>query len=416
MADPFTDVTVLNYNDDAPSDDASAVPSNRITWAGVKTEIGDPLKTAIESLNTNIGAAADKLVGGGGVTSSGAPYTVQATDQGKLVNITSAGTLTTATAATVGAPFVHPVRNASSGTLTIDGAGSETIDGETTITLPAGAGVILFTDGTNWFTAGRGNIQGASSFVQALPRGYLAGLGLSNGTDSDHDIDIAVGECRDAADSFDFTISSTHTKRIDASWASGTGNGGLASAVSLSADTTYHMFLVDDGSNGIEAGFDTSLTATNLLSDSGGTKYRRIGSVVTDGSANILGFVQDGDHFQFTALEQDHSYTPGSTSAELKALTVPTGLRVLADLLATLESTSGEVNILFSDPSTSDEAGATQTSSLRDAQISSASGLASGQFLIRTNTSSQIRSRSGSTSATVTLTTRGWYDTRGRDA
>lgn len=409
MGDPYTDVTVLNYNDNAPADDGSEVPANRVNWSTVKDEIGDPLKTAIESVNTNVGGAFDKIVGGAGITSTTAPYTVQAGDQGKLVVVTSAGTVTTATAATVGAPFVHAVLNNSSGTVTIDGAGSETVDGQTTIDLPAGSGVILYNSGTAWFTTGRGRVQGSSSYVEALPRSYLAGLKLSNnGTDAQHDIDISAGECKDAADSFDFSNSASHTKRIDASWASGTGNGGRASAVSLTADTTYHVFAVDDGSSGTEFGFDTSVTATNLLSDTGGSKYRRIGSVITDGSANILGFTQKGDWFVYDtppALSVNDA-TPGTT-ANTGTLDTPNGIITTAIVNGLIAS---EDQTVYLSAITSADVAASTTAS----PLGTLGDDAPNPAFVITNTSRQIRYRA-TTNAAVRIATIGWIDERGRD-
>ena len=57
MATPYTSVTVTDYNANPPSDDASQVASNQLNWSKHKTKLGDPLKTAIESINTNVAAA-----------------------------------------------------------------------------------------------------------------------------------------------------------------------------------------------------------------------------------------------------------------------------------------------------------------------------------------------------------------------
>lgn len=53
----YTSVTVSGYNASPPSDDGSEVASNRITWAGIKSKLGDPVKAAVESVNTNVAAA-----------------------------------------------------------------------------------------------------------------------------------------------------------------------------------------------------------------------------------------------------------------------------------------------------------------------------------------------------------------------
>lgn len=155
MGDPYTDVTVSGYNTSPPSDDGSEVASNRVAWSTVTGKVGGPLKAAIETMNSNVGGAVDKLIGGAGVTSTAINYTVQSSDQGKLVVVTASGrTITTPAAATEGSPFVFGVLNNSTGDATIDGSGSETVDGSASLTVPAGGGLILFTDGSNWFSAG----------------------------------------------------------------------------------------------------------------------------------------------------------------------------------------------------------------------------------------------------------------------
>lgn len=154
MADPYTDVTVQNYNLNAPADDGSQVPANEVTWAKGKEKLSDPLKTAIEAVNTNVGTAVDKL--SGGITAVVDDYTVLASDQGKVVKISVAGkTITSPTAATVGAPFKFGILNTSTGDVTFDGHLAETVDGALTVTIPAGRGVVVDTDGTNWFTEGQ---------------------------------------------------------------------------------------------------------------------------------------------------------------------------------------------------------------------------------------------------------------------
>lgn len=407
MGDPYVDVSVLNYNDGAPADDGSQVPANKVQWSTVKNEIGDPLKTAVESINTNVGSAVDKLMGGGGVTSVTPAYTVQASDQGKLVVATSSGTVTTATAATVGSPFVHGILNNSSGTLTVEGAGSETVDGQTNITLPPGAGVVLFTDGTNWLTTGRGKVQGAESYVTSLPRGYRSGCNISNNaTDTEHDIDFSAGAVRDAGDSKNITLSSSLTKRIDASWSTGDNGGGLASAVSLSANTTYHCFVVDKTDGTFDAGFDTSLTATNLLSDSGGSAYRYCGSVVTDSSSNILQFIRAGNHFTWVTSVQDNNGTV-STSRVNVALTVPTGIRVMADIFGYTTSSGAGWVLFITNPDLTDEAAGTGSGNCHAVGELNGDNF-QGQFM--TDTSGRISIKASQASTTVRLKTRGFLN------
>jgi hypothetical protein len=52
----YSSVTVTGYNVSPPPDDGSQVSSNVADWAGIKDKLTDPLKTAIESINTNVGS------------------------------------------------------------------------------------------------------------------------------------------------------------------------------------------------------------------------------------------------------------------------------------------------------------------------------------------------------------------------
>lgn len=246
-----------------------------------------------------------------------------------------------------------------------------------------------------------------------LPRNFLSGLNTSNGTDTDHDIDIAAGECRDTTNTANLSFSAPHTKRIDASWVSGSGNGGLASAVSLTANTTYHLCAVDDGAGNTEAGFDTSLTAANLLSDTGGSQYRRIWSVITDASNNIIPYTQEGDENYFNTIPVlDYDALAGS-SLVTTAVTTPNGITVLARLNVFV----GDDTVYFSHPNATDQTpvqNAAPLQSIGEASGGTATSIG-GTVSVFTDTSSQITHRGVSGTATRRIATVGWNDTRGRN-
>lgn len=155
MADPYTNVSVVNFNTSPPPDDGSQTAANEITWQKHLDKLAQPLKTAIEAIDTNIDAAFAKIVGGGGVTTYGTTTTILTSDQGKLVRASNSGiTLTTPDAASVGSPFVFAVLNDGGGDITLAGNGAQTINGEASLTLGDRHGALVFTDGSNWFAAG----------------------------------------------------------------------------------------------------------------------------------------------------------------------------------------------------------------------------------------------------------------------
>jgi hypothetical protein len=54
---PYTEVTISSYNANPPTDDGSSDASNTITWSGIKTKLGNPLNTAIPSVDDNVATA-----------------------------------------------------------------------------------------------------------------------------------------------------------------------------------------------------------------------------------------------------------------------------------------------------------------------------------------------------------------------
>lgn len=51
---PYSPVTVIGYNANPPADDGTQVGTNEITWAKHIEKIGGPLKTALESIDSNV--------------------------------------------------------------------------------------------------------------------------------------------------------------------------------------------------------------------------------------------------------------------------------------------------------------------------------------------------------------------------
>ena len=83
-----------------------------------------------------------------------AAYTVVAADRGDVLLCTGTWTLSLTGASTLANGFSIGVVNVSTGTITIDPSGSETVDGLTTKPLLPGQSCILITDGTAWRTVG----------------------------------------------------------------------------------------------------------------------------------------------------------------------------------------------------------------------------------------------------------------------
>jgi hypothetical protein len=274
-----------------------------------------------------------------------------------------------------------------------------------------GAGVVVGAPAGGDPGAGKLNaeeLQVGGVAVGGMPRSYLAGLGLANNaTDANNDIDIAAGAARADDNSADLVLSSGLTKRLDASWAVGTNQGGLDTGGKAS-NTWYHLWLIKRSDTGVvDALFSTSASAPAMPASY--TRKRRIGAARTDGSGNILGFVQTGNYFLWSNSIVDHSGTTISGSNVALALSVPHGTKVFAFFHARATSTGGEY-IKLSSPGQivlSTAANSIWTVAANaDVYVPGLLTDMSGQILARED---------GSAVATIVVETHAWADQRGRD-
>lgn len=257
-----------------------------------------------------------------------------------------------------------------------------------------------------------------------LPRGYIDGMIMepNTGTDPLTDILVNPGVAKDSINTLDFVHDDFTVKQLDATWAAGSDAGGRASAVSLTINTWYHVFAVDTSGGGQDFGFDTSTIAANLLTDTGGSKYRRIGSIFTDaGSPNIIPFIQFGDDFWWTTLREDFDSTIG-TSATTITLSVPLGIQVMARVRADAEGTN-DTSMLFTSPSQTDSVPADNYNDSVSCDIArqNTSNIDNTGFrahmTILTNTSREIRGRAtAGTNNFASVKTLGYIDIRGKNS
>lgn len=86
-------------------------------------------------------------------------------DAGTMIDATGSWTQTIAAAATLGELWFCYFRNSGTGIITIDPAGSETIDGRGTVRLYSGESVLIKGDGTSFYTFGRSKIVKIQEFA-----------------------------------------------------------------------------------------------------------------------------------------------------------------------------------------------------------------------------------------------------------
>lgn len=246
-----------------------------------------------------------------------------------------------------------------------------------------------------------------------LPKGYISGFIVSNGTDTTNDYDVTAGKCRDSTDSVDIIVTARTGKQLDASWAVGS-TAGLRSSSGL-ADGTWHLFAIAkaDGTSDIFA--HDAVDPTAVL-PSGYLYFRLFFSNLRESSANVQ-IIHEGNRVLRAVPKTSVDVNPASASAVTRSLHVPQGRKMQALVHITQRLQSGAtvtgINGLYTSLEQPDTA---PTVSLHDvhnfSSVSNASGI---EKIIRTNTSGQIRTRLDSSAPDVTLVivTLGWYDDRG---
>lgn len=253
----------------------------------------------------------------------------------------------------------------------------------------------------------------ARTNISAPLSGYLFGLTLSNNVgDPVNDIDIAVGQASSTeTQPVLMTLASTLTKRLDAAWAVGSGNGGLDTG--SIANTTYHVWLIQRSDTGVvDALFSTSATSPTMPTNY--DRKRRIGSIIRE-SAAIVGFSQNGDVFLRTTPVNDLANVVLSTTATLAALSVPSGIVVDALIRGSINNGATVLSsiVLITSPSETDRPPGVILGDY-DLQQQVVNVPVGYTEAVRTNTSRQIRFRSGNATTSTATTTYGWIDTRGR--
>lgn len=237
--------------------------------------------------------------------------------------------------------------------------------------------------------------------------GYLAGMGLSNDVSSPNTvIDIEPGVATDSGN-VSSIVSGPFTKATTGAWALGSGAPGMGNGLTITASTWYHVFAI------LNAGladvyFDTSVTGVNA--PGGTTAFRRIGSIKTDGAANILPFLQLANEFIWSNSMLDvNGDTTLSNSRKFYTLgSVPPGVFSMARVQIVFSNSIGSAFAGVSSPAVSSLAAATVGN-----PGPGTSGVA--QVLVRTNQSQQVAAQGNiGSDNTITFFTDGWIDDLGR--
>lgn len=324
-------------------------------------------------------------------------------------------------AATLGGTWMAVIKNIGVGSLTIDPNGAELIDGASTYVMLPGESALVTCNGSAFRTSLKelaldADLLALASTGMAAFSGLLYGLTLSNNVaDAVNDIDVAAGIAIDGSGAKFMSLAAGLTKRLDAAWAVGSGNGGLDTGAI--ANTTYHVWLILRSDTGVrDVLFSTSATSPTMPANY--DYKRRIGSIVRSGGA-ILAFVQNGDRFDLSVPISNGSANNPGTSAVSATTSVPSGIAVEAILAFGIyaNNTAGNTNYfgLLTSLAQADTAPSAtlRTISTTDDDDGNTQTVVQN---VMTNTSGQVRYRlsASNTGVDVILTTLGWFDRRGR--
>ena len=135
--------------------------TSNLTAAGVWNTVQYGAATSIANASalagTGVVAVGPTLSQSVPVTAFNTNFTVGVTDRAKFYNWTGAsGTLELSSAALLGDNWFIYLRNSGTGNLTVDPAGTITIDGSTTLIFAPGDSAIIVSDGANFSTVGYG--------------------------------------------------------------------------------------------------------------------------------------------------------------------------------------------------------------------------------------------------------------------
>jgi hypothetical protein len=266
--------------------------------------------------------------------------------------------------------------------------------------------VAVMYDGTQF------NIIGNSA-TPPVPRSALAGLALSTAGAS-ATMTVAAGQAADSSNQVLMTLASA-TGKTTSAWAVGSGNGGLDTGA-VANGTWYHFYEIMRPDTGV-VDVLFSLSASSPTMPTNYTYKKRIGSGLTNGSAQWIAASQQGDEFLWSsATVLDQNATIGAARSLLTLASVPTGIKVWA-IINSVHSTAGSNEIVeVTSPDSPDEAPSATATPLGSRAVTAGATTSGGlRQIVRTNTSAQVAARSDTASTNLKIATLGWIDRRGRD-
>jgi len=233
--------------------------------------------------------------------------------------------------------------------------------------------------------------------------GWIYGLIPSNnGADATNDIDISAGQALDGTNVQNIILASSLTKRLDASWAVGSGNGGLDTGSIGNSD--YYIWLIKRSDTGVvDALFSLSSTAPTMPTD---YDYKRLigwfkrvsGAIVPFTAYEVAG---GGLEYLWTTPTLDINLANTLTSSRrTDAVKAPLNFSVEANINALIDD--GTISgVYIYCPDQADQAPNDTAAPLHTLRMAASNQPESANLKVRTSSAGLIAARA--TTATVNL-------------
>ena len=339
--------------------------------------------------------------------------------------LTLAASFTNPVSATVGYFVGMTIRfragNAGTGgaaTVNVNGAGVKSLkeaDGSTNpSSIPTIEDTMWRYDGTVFRKVNVTNATETSSGIALLPKQITI---TNNSGTPNTNINFSAGS-EISSDGTTQMLATAMTKILQASgsWAAGSGQNMLLTGARANS-STYHLFLIKNPTTGA-VDFAALLGVAGTTPDptavlpSGYTKYKRICSILTDASGNIIpgSFIFGNGFYYFIPTTPTLAVDVSAQGTSAVNYTIPTPLGVKTTAFMNISTARGATgtSMYFSDPDLTNLAPSTTVAPLGQLYMGVNDVDRMQTLEISTNTSSQIRTRwsvsDGSTTMKIVLT------------
>lgn len=253
----------------------------------------------------------------------------------------------------------------------------------------------------------------AKELFYPLNRTVQGMLPSINSGDTSNDWDVSPGWCWDATFTKVIYLSASVTKKLDASWAVGTNQGGLDTGAKAS-NTTYFVWVILRSDTGVvDVLFSTSSSAPTMPAN---YDYKRlIGVFKTDGSSNNRQVLTEiwGDQVKYrmvTLVNDVTTSTLGTSRATQTLASCPSAAGITAVLNCNCSKSSTAVFIAVT---ALDETDITPTAALNTLRGGSgADGVASTEVQVKLNSSAQFGARADSTNVGFNANLKAYFYSR----